>query len=83
MTLWISFLVRRDNSLINSYARFSLFDSGTEELFIGVPINRDQWGLHVWDFGNRGGISVENPAPAATRQFPILPAAGQTSVFRL
>lgn len=57
-TLWLGFLLRRDISQANSYVGVSLFDGAAEELFIGMPFNAAQWGIHAWDLGNPGGISL-------------------------
>jgi hypothetical protein len=57
-TLWLSFLTRLDALAASAYAGVSLFDSATEEVFIGMPINQASWGMHVWDFGNPGGITL-------------------------
>ena len=51
-TLWLSFLYRAETSLGSDiYQGLSLFDEGTEELFIGATIGSTMVGFHAWDFG--------------------------------
>ncbi|RYD60659.1 MAG: hypothetical protein EOP84_36715, partial [Verrucomicrobiaceae bacterium] len=44
-TLYVSFIARMDAALANSYAGFSLFNGGTETMFLGDPNGPLNWGI--------------------------------------
>lgn len=43
--LWISFLIRRENTSIADYAGLSLFNDNAERIFVGTPNQQERWGL--------------------------------------
>ncbi|MEN9676797.1 MAG: tRNA(Glu)-specific nuclease WapA precursor, partial [Verrucomicrobiota bacterium] len=50
--LWLSFLVRREpNFPAGCYGGLSLFNGGTEKLFVGIPTGATHWSLQQYDPG--------------------------------
>ena len=65
-TLWLSFIMQRDTRPAgNRYLGLSLFEDGSERLFIGNPFNADVWGFEVSSVGSatRTTIPITNGVP--------------------
>lgn len=65
-TLWLSFVMQRDNRPAgNRYLGLSLFEDGSERLFIGSPFNAEVWGFEVTAVASatRTTIPITNGVP--------------------
>ena len=73
--LWLSVLARREtNQDFTEYAGLSLFDGGTEELFLGIPSGGfAHWGMQLFDLGAApGNITAASYAPVTTGETVFL-----------
>lgn len=66
--IWISFLAANTTASANSnYAGLSLFNAGSEQFFIGVPLNTNAYGFQNDSTGNTdAGPQTIDPAVVAT-----------------
>ncbi|MEO8615904.1 MAG: putative Ig domain-containing protein [Luteolibacter sp.] len=65
-TYWISFIAKSNSPGNNGYGGLSLFNGGTEQVFIGQRYNGTNWGME------KGAASVTSGAPTSVSTFIVL-----------